>query len=216
MIKLAAVLTGDLVGSTRADPAQVERTMTVLEEHAALIGKATQADTRFTRFRGDGWQIILQNPQNFLWVAVYFKALLRGGAPTLLANRIAIGLGTADSLGSVGLSAAKGKAFTNSGRALDAMVSAGQVIALAGEGTDDMQRCVMAFLAERISGWSPEQAQAVRLKLAPGTSPTQGEMAAHLGITRQAIGARLQAAGYPLIENACLVFRAHDFTKDAT
>ncbi len=210
MIQISAVLTGDLIGSTRADPKRVERTMTVLEHQATLIAEATKADTRFTRFRGDGWQIFLQDPKHFLWVAVYLNAILKADPDGTVPTRIAIGLGTADQLGVRDLSAAKGTAFTSSGRALDNM-SNGQTLALAGAETDDIQRSVIAFIQDCMAGWSQEQAEVVRLKLTPGNDPTHGEMATQLGISRQAVGSRLQASGFELINDAVRAF-GHHFT----
>ena len=55
----AAVLTGDLIASTHADPTVTEHAVADLASAAADIAKWTDADTRFTRFRGDGWQIVL-------------------------------------------------------------------------------------------------------------------------------------------------------------
>ena len=205
MEALTAVLTGDLIGSTEAIPDRLERSMAALAHHASLIGP----DTRFTRFRGDGWQIYLPRPQDFLWVAVYLNAVLRSDPRGCLPSRIAIGLGRTDRLGPAGLSGASGTAFIHSGRALDAMVRVGQNIALAGEATDDIQRGIIAFIDDRITGWSQEQANVAMLRLTPQTDPTQTEIAAILGITRQAVSARFRAAGLSLILNACYAFRDH-------
>jgi DNA-directed RNA polymerase specialized sigma subunit len=76
-------------------------------------------------------------------------------------------------------------------------------LALAGDATDDIQRSLLSFIQDRMEGWSREQAEVVELKLRPNHNPTQGEIATRLGITRQAVGARLQAAGFDLIQRAC-------------
>ena len=212
MEKLTAVLTGDFVGSTEADPDRLERSMVVLAYQAALIG----SDTRFTRFRGDGWQIYLAKPSLFLWVTVYLNAVLKSDPFGSLPSRIAIGTGRVDRLGPIGLSAASGTAFFHSGRALDAMDRNGQTIALAGEGTDDIQRIAIAFIEERIAKWSPEQAEAVRLRMNRKEFTTQGKMAADFGITRQAVAARLQAAGYSLIDAAIGAFHSRYYEYEVT
>ena len=210
MANLSAVLTGDLIGSTEADPDRIERTMTILAEQVAMIGAAIDHDPRFTRYRGDGWQIHLPHPRHFLWVTVYLNAVLRSEPKLFLPSRIAIGLGRTDRLGLTGLAGASGTAFVHSGRALDAMVVVGETIELKGEGTDDIQRCALAFIDDRISRWSQEQAQAVKLDLSPG-SGTHADMAAILGISRQAVGARLQAAGGRPLMKALDAFFNHDW-----
>jgi len=61
--------------------------------------------------------------------------------------------------------------------------------------------------------WTPEQAEAVMLALAPGPeSPrTQAEIAEVLGVTRQAVQSRLSGAGWDAIHRAAVVL-AHDWT----
>ena len=228
MSNLAAVLTGDLIGSTEAGPRRVERSMTVLAQAAEFIENGTRNDsTHFYSYRGDGWQMHLKHPGDSLWVVVYLNALLKAD-PQCLPTRIAIGIGEVDSLGAAGLAGGSGNAFTSSGRALDAMPPR-QTLALAGDPTDEMQRVVVAFIDERMSGWSPEQAEVVKLRLTimePGedemasylirrSNLTQGEIAGQLAITRQAVGARLQVAGYKLINKACDVFRGCFEPKEA-
>ena len=199
---LAAVLTGDLIGSTGVEVARVEHTMAVLANASELVAHA--APTRFTRYRGDGWQIYLADPRDFIWVAMYLRAALTAD-PHCLATRIAIGIGTVDSLGETGLAGASGAAFTASGRALDSMTT-GQELALAGTTVDDIQRSLLAFVADRMAGWSREQAEVVQLMWDHGGHQ---DIANKLGISRQAVGARLHAAGYRLIETAGRAFYAH-------
>lgn len=205
---IAAVLTGDLIGSTDPGPDRIERSMEVLATQAALLNAAIGSETRFTRFRGDGWQILLRQPNNFLWVTVYMSAVLRAD-PDCLPSRIAIGLGSVDRLGQTGLSAANGTAFINSGRVLDTMTGVGQRLGLAGDGSDEIQRSTLAFIDDRIAGWSREQAEVVALRLRPQSRLTLSKMAAELQITRQAVSARLKAAGWDLIDGACAAFIHH-------
>lgn len=208
MDKLSAVLTGDLIGSTDFSPNWVERSMHILGQAASCIEQTTpNHTTRFTRNRGDGWQLHLDHPGDALWVAVYLNASLKAD-PQSLATRIAIGIGGVQSFGATGLAAASGTAFTHSGRALDGMVAVGQILALSGTATDDLQRSLLAFIADRIKGWSREQAE-VMIRYLDARSPTQAEVAAEIGITRQAVGARLQAAGSSLIYQACDAFKDH-------
>ena len=203
-VTLTAVLTGDLIGSTEVAPAQVERSMSALADAAAFIARdSANPENRFTRFRGDGWQMNLGFAGAALRVAIYLNAVIRAD-PDCVPTRIAIGLGAVESLGDEGLAAARGTAFTHSGRALDTMAP-GQTLALVGETTDDLQRSLVDFIADRMSGWSQEQAEVIALKLRHGDA-SQQDLAVRLGITRQAVAARLQAAGQGLIWRAATAF----------
>ena len=199
MTHAAAVLTGDLIGSTQAPALQLEDTMALLSQTAQNIGD----DTRFTRFRGDGWQLYLNNAGNCLWACLLILARIKA-KPDGLATRVSVGIGAVSSLGATGLSAAAGPAFTQSGRGLDDMDTA-QTLAIRGDAVDRLQKALFAFAAEKASKWSREQAEAMALAL-QAAAPSRAAMAQTLGITRQAVDARLSAAGLRLLEEAHLAF----------
>jgi len=203
-----AVITGDLIGSSKAAPERLEAGMASIATTAAFLTMYTGDDTRFTRFRGDGWQIVL--PPRYYLRAI---ALILAGLKTdthALSTRFGIGFGIADSLGTTDLSDARGSAFVHSGRALDclrrdqaAMLSA--EIATGGrhgakaerlrgavEWSDAAMLPMFGFIARR---WSHAQAQALGIAL-KDDSQTQATIAGKLGITRQALNLRLTGAGY--------------------
>lgn len=201
----AAVLTGDLIGSTETAPEAVEAAMARIKTVADRISKMAS----FERHRGDGWQLYLESPGIALAVMLLIAADLRavGG----LESRIALGLGGAyfnsfKNLFAVrDLYAANGSAFVSSGRALDKMPKS-QRLALAGEGTDILHQRLISMIDDRISNWSREQAEAVALALSPEGALTQSQIAARLGISRQAVAARLHAAGFSQINGAATDF----------
>lgn len=206
-------MTGDLIGSTHVDPARIDHTMSAIGEATAFIGRET--DAHFTRFRGDGWQLYLRDPGDFLWVAVYLNAVLRAD-PDCINTRIAIGIGAINDLGKEDLSGASGEAFTNSGRALD-KIGAGEILALAGAKTNTLVLCLLGTIADYIADWSLEQAEVVKAmldsrQLGQNDSPrppTQSDIAQKLGITRQAVAGRLKAAHFARIYQASFAFRDH-------
>ena len=57
-----AVLTGDLVASTTLGEARIARAFQALADSAALQAAWHGAPLRFTRHRGDGWQVALARP----------------------------------------------------------------------------------------------------------------------------------------------------------
>lgn len=198
-----AILIGDLIASTAASPADIAATMQVLQDAAADLG----AGTRFTRFRGDGWQLYLQDPGKSLAACLFLQARLRGHAP--LCSRIAVGIAAADMPKTADLSQAMGPAFTFAGHALDLMPQ-GQILALDGDVNtiDGFQKLAFQFSEDRIARWSRDQARAMALAIAPKPTP-RAEIAQILGVTRQAINARLIAAGYNLLNDARRAFFDH-------
>jgi hypothetical protein len=57
MEAIAAVLTGDLTGSSEVGQVQVDGAMDAIQSVALNEAKLSGADIRFARLRGDGWQI---------------------------------------------------------------------------------------------------------------------------------------------------------------
>ena len=102
----AAILTGDLIRSTRGPKDQTDAAMQVL----AKIAQDIDDDTRFTRFRGDGWQIYLHNAGNCLWACLLIAARLKASRIGL-STRISVGIGPVWHLPDRDLSAASGLAF---------------------------------------------------------------------------------------------------------
>ncbi|OYX21204.1 MAG: hypothetical protein B7Z04_03745 [Rhodobacterales bacterium 32-66-9] len=78
---LYAVLTGDLIGSSKAPRARLETTMENIAATARFFTEFTGEDTRFTRYRGDGWQMIL-SPAFFLRAVTMILARLKDGRLT--------------------------------------------------------------------------------------------------------------------------------------
>jgi len=208
---LFSVLTGDLIKSRQAGAAAVDQTFDILSDAASSFGAAWDLDLRFTRHRGDGWQIVLTNPGLLLDAALYFVARLRAGQ-TRIATRISIGVGTVETLGSRDLADATGPAFFISGDAL-AQMARNRIIALAGQGVGAAQVGIIDLAECIATGWTTTQAEVVALSL-EGHSPRHEDIADALGVTRQAIQNRLAGAGLSYFDNALYALRNHTFTPD--
>ena len=210
--RTAAILTGDLVGSTEKPVRALERAMEALAEAARGISAWTGADTRFTRYRGDGWQMHVALPGLALRAALTAFARLRA-ADAGLATRAAIGIGQIDSMGSGDLADAHGSAFETSGHALDRMPRTRR-LTIDGEGVTPLHRVVVDLLDERSARWTREQAEAMALHLAPD-NPTLTDIAPRLGISPQAVNYRLAGAGGTAIRHALRDWEA-DFAATTT
>jgi hypothetical protein len=203
-----AIFTGDLIRSTRTAPERIEATMALLSDTAGRIAALTGTDTRFTRFRGDGWQMHVA-PVRHVWLALVLTLATLRASPRALETRVSIGIGPVDTLGSGDLSDGHGAAFTISGHALDGLGRPGRIAGTGDDppGVSQSRRVVLAgaarphhqvlaeYIAHLSTKWTRAQAEAVALALRE-PSATQGHLATVLGISRQALNARLKAAGY--------------------
>ncbi|MCP5377160.1 MAG: hypothetical protein H6904_08800 [Rhodobacteraceae bacterium] len=205
MTGIQAVLTGDLVDSTRSDRARIEHTMELLSQGlpAGIRWEGWVNHLRFTRFRGDGWQILVESPEDALRWSIVALAALKADEKAL-ETRIAIGIGTVGYVGDDNLNDASGPAFSASGRALDAMHKYERLFLMGSEtssrATDKdclvsgAEKAAVILIDERLSRWTPEQAEAIAHFLHP-TSPSATEIAQRLAITPQAVSYRLKGAG---------------------
>jgi hypothetical protein len=189
-----AVLTGDIVGSTGHQVRTIDAAMHAIRDAGGRIAawQTPNDDARFTRFRGDGWQIMLTAPAFSLRAAVVIQARL---VALGLESRISIGIGRLDSLGTADLSDAAGEAFELSGRGLDQMADS---FRLAIDGTSILAEDSMIadLLGERMGRWTAAQAEAAGMQLAcPTRVTTLHEIGARLGISPQAVSDRIRGAG---------------------
>ncbi len=208
-----AVLSGDLIDSKRLSHAELEEAFAALENAALEIsfwqkheGHDRTVATRFTRNRGDGWQIYLAKPTFALRAALYMRAALLAEGSTLR-TRIAIAEGKGDLGRGSDLNSAGGPVFVASGGALDNMKPP---VTMAHATGGALGACVR--LADHISDdWTQAQARAVRGMLWP-RKPTRSEVAESLAISRQAVEQSLNAAGFGALADAMaqIEIAAHD------
>ena len=216
-MKTRAVLTGDLIGSTKVGTIEVDHAMSVLEEASGKFRPWINDDTRFTRFRGDGWQVYLDPPGFAFCACLYLSARLKASG-SALETRISVGIGAVGRLGRKDLSDASGLAFTISGHGLDDMPRGDR---LAISGVTPMEGFFSGIYAQaefQIRRWSREQSEAITLALEADHSanrPTIEELARPLGISRQALQARLRGAGYHALTRSLAAFERYDYTQEA-
>lgn len=192
---ILAVLAGDFIGSADWPEGAVARAHALLAAEAARIATWAGGPTRYTRNRGDGWQIVIARPAFDLRAALVLRAVLRAEGKAF-STRIALARGVGEVAGD-DLNRARGPVFIAAGRGLDTMH---------GEITLDHMSAgalgAAALLADRISaGWTPAQARAIAPMLAPDP-PTHAEVAASIGISRSAVSQALAAAHHDAFARA--------------
>lgn len=203
--KKYAVITGDIVDSSKLPKAQREAL-------PGLIAKASQETRKAFPdavplaadiFRGDGWQLLVNDPVQSLRVGLFFRACLRSAPARVrgLDTRMAIAVGSVDFVrGRV--SQGDGEAYRLSGRALEAMPRK-QRLQLAISGAKEVQSLMVIVrlidvLAQR---WTGRQALAVRAALR-GLTHEKIAKTWPGSITQQAVTKHLDAAEWPALEAA--------------
>jgi hypothetical protein len=206
---LIAVITGDLVRSTRHSADAVDAAMQAIRLTSDAIAGwyIPRKDTRFTRFRGDGWQIYLAKPRFSLRAAVVIQGTLMARN---MESRISIGIGQSDSLGTSDLADAAGKAFELSGHGLDAMGD-NYRLDISADSVPEHDKIIAVLLGERMQKWTAAQAAAAALQLAsPGKVRTLFDIGRELNISPQAVNDRVRGAGCGAIATALRLWeRSH-------
>jgi hypothetical protein len=204
--KLYAVLTGDLVKSSRLSSEKSTDAMGCLKNTAndfakhfpeAIVG---QMDT----FRHDSWQMLMKKPALAFNAAIFLRTALKlkSDAETKYDTRICIGIGQVELIDEQRVSNSRGPAFTHSGRGLDEMndeclkLVAGEDAPVLFNGVSHM---AIPLLDCIIGDWTPTESRAVYGML---TGLTQEETARNWPVhektgkrpTRQAIGDSLKRA----------------------
>jgi hypothetical protein len=200
-----AVLTGDIVGSTKLSVERMGRTRSVLEAGAREFrprqARAVCGTPEF--FRGDSWQLLVKEPRWALRVALTIRSQLI--AELDVATRVSIGLGTATAIDTRRVSLSTGEAFTLSGRALDVITGYFDLTGAVPERAGPLARWLPAMLhvcSGLVRPWTRRQAEIVSLALLPD-NPTHEWIASSLRpqVAKQTVSESLAGASWrPLLE----------------
>jgi hypothetical protein len=204
-----AVLTGDIIRSSKLAPEALDAAMEAIARGAAAMsGWEGAADAAFVRFRGDGWQCLAPAPVMALRAALFLRAHLRA-IDRETDTRVSVGIGPGTLPASGDLAAAGGPAFEVSGRGLDKMPRA-QQLAIDWSRPPAAAPVIGAVfaLADEISRlWTPHQAEVLIETLSPGDE-IQEALAAQRGVTQQAIAKRLRGGGDWALQRAMAALEA--------
>ncbi|MES2647860.1 MAG: hypothetical protein V4717_13345 [Bacteroidota bacterium] len=194
--KPAAVLTGDVIGSTSIAGSNRKRLLKVME---AATKKATTLlpDFKPEIFQGDSFQgYTLMKIQEALRATLFIILYMRKEG---FGIRISTGLGTITFESGKSLTS-DGTAFHQSGRNMEILKKKDLLLALSIDNEDlqnewEVHNTALNFLLNRCTGL---QAAALLQML---EKKTQQEAANNLHVKQPAIQQRLQAAGWPVIQS---------------
>jgi len=219
-----AVITGDLVGSTKLTPDELSlarerfRDAIVVARRWNLGVKISELDF----FRGDSWQLLVHDPTMALRLAVFLRvSLLSMSLADLLERkkfkadtRLSIGIGPVETISNDRVSLSQGEAFVLSGHNLDRLSGHSNMAIGVADGLDhanvEWLPVVVQLLDSLIGGWTTRQAETICLVLDP-EPPQQDEIAKLLNTSQPAVSRSLLTAKWDAIERTIKHFKKLDW-----
>jgi hypothetical protein len=191
----AAVISGDVIGSSALKPAARQKLQRLLD---AFFRQAVKqwSDLKVQQYRGDSLQALLTgNREMALRAALLLHSYL---IKEKFLIRLAIGIGDI-SFKSKDVITSDGTAFQASGPYLDELLKSGDVISIAGHNDAFTAEWLVHSVSLNfiIQHWSPQQAEAIYLQL---QDHTQQAIARKLKIKQPSVHQRLQGAGWPVVQ----------------
>lgn len=221
-----AVLTGDIINSTRMPEGKLPQIRAVLKRAVASISPRTEVDF----YRGDGWQFYTEEPESAFRLALLIRAQLLAACEE--DTRIAIGIGSEGPVypAQAGLEVSQpqalktalavGEAFTLSGRTLDSMTSHFKLTAALPERAGVLSlwvRVACHMADEIISGWTTRQAE-ICAKALLMKEATHQEIADELDpkVAKQTVTRSLSGAGWRALQAPLTAFETMDWSQFET
>lgn len=185
-MKIGAIITGDIVNSTKLSLSDRESMLNILRTIPQMLSPIH--DVSIEIFRGDSFQIGISDVRKALLTALSIRAYLRShkseSSKMTLDARLAIGIGTLD-YETEALSTSDGEAYRLSGRLLDGMDKSRLKIVTPWMSVNDELDLETAFADDIISSWTQSQSRIILLRFL--TSKSHAELAKELGVSRQMV-----------------------------
>lgn len=199
MDKIKGVITGDIIESSAI---RVEYRDFLLESMRKITDELGVIEPlKIEFFRGDSFQMVINNPENAMQIAILLrvglKSLTPRESPKTWDTRISLGVGTI-SYHADNIVLSDGEAFQYSGRGLDEMGKRRLVVKTRWSEVNEELQVSTAFADDIISSWSISQSQAIYQALLYNTA--QKEIANKLHKSAQNISKQLSAAKVNLVK----------------
>jgi len=208
--KLYAVITGDIIASSRLSSNKREMLHNIMVESSKVLQDEFKdaVPMGVDIFRGDSWQILLSKPVKALRLALFYRAMLRAKMEShRFDTRMAIALGRVDYIPGNRVSEGYGEAYQLSGIALETMPKAGNMsFVFPGSELEKALNVVIQLIDSISSRWSDRQALAVTGALRGWKQEKIAETWWKKKITQQAVAQHLSRAGWYSVEKGMLFF----------
>jgi hypothetical protein len=203
--KLYAVITGDIVNSSKIPVEERQRLQRIMKEGSKALRKAFKGSVPMDVdiFRGDSWQLLVADPAMSLRIGLFYRAFLRGATATSKWDtRMAIAIGTVDFVPDDRVSTGDGEAYRYSGKALEEMAKASNMCFRFPEREIEESLDVLVYLLDVLAiNWSDKQALAITGAL-QGLKQEEIRSLWKPPITQQSVNRHLQRAGWFSVEKA--------------
>lgn len=199
MDNIKGVITGDIIESSAI---QIKYRDFLLESIRGIADELFVIESiNIEFFRGDSFQMVVDNPENAMKIAVLLRAGLKSHTPNECKSpwdaRLSLGVGTI-SYHANNIVLSDGEAFQYSGRELDEMGKRRLIVKTRWSDVNEELQVSTAFADEVISSWSVPQSQATYQALLYNTS--QKDIAHKFQKSAQNISKLLSAAKINLIQ----------------
>lgn len=219
MVDLVAVLTGDIVGSSKLSHDRLSRSREVIQQAAEQLALHDNKGgiSRIDFFRGDSWQLLINDPGYCLRCALFLRASLR--ARIDIDTRVAIGIGTTEEVVEHQISLSTGEAFVRSGKALEQLTRLKRFKYLMSIVPPETNEALAPWPSLAVSlcdailvKWTQTQAEIVSFSL---LGYTQEEIAQKINKDRsqQAVAKLQKRAGWYALEDALETFESFPWNQ---
>jgi hypothetical protein len=205
--QIAAVLTGDIVASTRLTAAGRERLPDAIRAVEDRMAGSFPAYLPYALdfFRGDSWQWLVVPAGKSLRLAIFMRSLLLNAVPEeSLDTRIAIGIGNVRAVAQGDLARGDGEAFRVSGELLEEFGRDDRMrvrLHVSGEPIDGEALDMVARLIDlQIGRWTKKQAHAISGAILGYTQQESANYWFEPSISQQAVAQHLDRAGWSSLE----------------
>jgi len=191
---MKGVITGDIINSSTLGKTGLKAlTRTIKETTAALH---PQGAVKVDFYRGDSFQVIVEQPEHVIQVAILLRAALKSQSRQPWDARLAVGIGEVSHLDKK-VSLSNGEAFVLSGHGLDDIGKKRLVVKTPWEQLNASLDISTLFVDDIITGWTPNQAAVAYIALRD--NPQQKEIAKLLQTSQQNVSKLLTKAKASLV-----------------
>jgi len=208
--KIYAVITGDIVASSRLFHEKREKLHQVMVESSRYLQESFEGTVPIgvDIFRGDSWQMLLSEPTQALRLALFYRAILRAKMELhRFDTRMAIALGHVDSVPGNRVSEGYGEAYLLSGKSLETMPKASNMcFVFPGYEQENILDVVVKLIDAISFRWRDKQALALTGALRGWKQEKIAETWWKKKVSQQAIAQHLSRAGWYSVDKGILFF----------